>query len=40
MKKNKEIDVNHLPEKELLIIKMLTELGKRVDLNIDHFKKY
>ena len=38
---NNEREINNLPEKELktLVIKMLTELGKGVELNTDHFNK-
>ena len=38
---NNETEINNLPDKEFkkLVIKILTELGKRIDLNKDHFNK-
>ena len=38
---NTEMEINNLPGKELktLVIKMLTELGKRIYLNSEHFNK-
>ena len=38
---NKELEINSLPDTEFkkLVIKMLTELRKRIDLNTDYFNK-
>ena len=38
---NNESEINNLPDKEfkILVINMLTELGKRIDVNSEHFNK-
>ena len=38
---NNERQINNQPDREFktLVIKMLTELEKRIDLNTDHFNK-
>ena len=40
-KTDNETEINNLPDKEFktLVIKMLTDIGKRIDLNTDHLNK-